>query len=77
MKEALTQAAQQAHELTQPATIALGTSLLFGLTLDDVIKIGTVCLLALNIPLAALRIWEILEEKLNKKDKEDNDGTNA
>ncbi|WP_419810812.1 hypothetical protein [Bacterioplanoides sp.] len=57
--------AQQMHDLTQPVTLSVGGAVIFGLPVDDIIKIGTLTLLLLNIPLAGLRIHEYLTK--NKK----------
>ena len=44
--------------------------MIFGLAVDEIIKYGTLTLMVLNIPLAMLRIHEMLKKKKVDKSNE-------
>ena len=61
---------EQAHEITQPIVLSVGSAVIFGLAVDEIIKYGTLTLMVLNIPLAMLRIHETLKKKKVDKSNE-------
>lgn len=52
-----------AHDLTQPIALSIGSAVMFGITVDDMLKLGTLALMCLNIPLAAFRIYKVMKSK--------------
>jgi len=46
------------HDVSQPLVLGVGGAVFFGIPLADLLKVGTLVLLFLNIPLAAMRLYE-------------------
>jgi len=64
---ALKEAADTLHDISQPVVLGLGGAVILGVSIDDLLKIGTLALLMLNIPLASFRIYRFFKPKDEKQ----------
>ena len=46
------------HDTTQPVVLGIGAVAIAGFTLDELLIVGTLVLLCLNIPIAAMRLYK-------------------
>jgi hypothetical protein len=46
------------HDTTQPVVLGVGAVAIAGFTLDELLVIGTLVLLCINIPIAAIRLYK-------------------
>jgi hypothetical protein len=63
---AIKETANTIHDLSQPVVLGLGGAVFLGVSIDDLLKIGTLTLLLLNIPLASFRIYRFFKPKDEK-----------
>lgn len=54
------------HDTTQPVALGVGAVAIAGFTLDEILIVGTLVLLCLNIPIAAIRLYKTFK---NWRDK--------
>ena len=54
------------HDTTQPIALSVGAVAIAGFTLDEILIVGTLVLLCLNIPIAAIRLYRTFK---NWRDK--------
>ena len=54
------------HDTTQPFVMGIGGAVIAGVTIDDMLIIGALVLLCLNVPIAAIRLYNMFK---NKEDK--------